>query len=67
MALLIKFLPFFIKLAPDLWDLFRSVMKDSPEEIRLNSRNKFRKLGDAKNEKDRVSALRGIQHLVRKS
>lgn len=55
-----------VRVLPDLIDLFKQVGKVEPEQVSLKSKSVFRKLGDAKNEKQRIEALRDIQRLTKR-
>ena len=55
-----------LRVLPDLIELFKEAKRKKPEEVVLKSRNVFRQLGEAKDEKERVEALRAIQRLVKR-
>ena len=55
-----------LKVLPDLLELFKDLRRKKPEQVSLKSKNVFKQLGDAKNEKERIQALRAIQRLVKR-
>ena len=55
------------RLLPMMWELVDQLEKRHAEDIALKTDNAFKKLGDAKDENQRVSALKDIQRVIAKS